>query len=727
MLIPLTLGLISGALLASTYLWTVLIGFMGLAVLFSCFLPHRPLKVALLAMALAIPYAEWRFQCKKPPLLWREHDNQLIQLTGQLKGIAHYQETGVRRLWQVEGHLIQLTLPYPIPNVQAGDTIQAQVRLKTPKSTINPGRDTRRLSLMQGIAITATVEGNVKLLKHEHTLDYYREQLHQYFYTKASTLPHLGLLEALVLGIKSGVGDKTIFQKTGTSHLMAISGMHIGLVTLWIALIFQKIMGLFPAFLHRFSSIHFGLMGALPVAVVYALLAGFGLPTQRALIMLLCVVGAKQCRRVLPPSTPLMGAMLLIVLWDPSAVQSLGFWLSCLAVACLLYVSRSRLPTQWGIFVGLTPLTVSYFHWMSGIALFSNLVAIPWVCGVVVPLALLALLSSSTLLLGLANHSAELFIQFLTLMAAVSAPIGGYFFPPLWSCVLAGLGALWLLCPSGFWGRGWGVVLFLPLLFPPRAVLPKEGFQVLVWDVGQGLLVSVQTQNHHLLYDVGPRYHGHSVAEEALIPYLKAQGVLQLDTLVISHFDEDHSGALAPILEAFFIQQRYSSDTQTDFGGQACQAGVHWTWDGVHFEFLHPPKNAHFASNNNFSCVLKVSTTEHSLLLTGDIEQEAEAALLHKSNPSSQSEVLIIPHHGSLTSSSPEFIEAVSPKLGIVTTGRYNPYHHPHYEVLARYQARGISFLNTGQIGAVEITFLPQEAFQTRLFNQGKMENLWYN
>ncbi len=723
MLIPLTAGLVGSALLASTYSLPILIGLMGLFAMGSYFLPSRFLKVFFITTLLAIPYAEWRFQRQKAPLIWQKNDNQLIQLTGQLTGIAQHQETGVRHLWQVDGHRIQLTLPSPAPNVQAGDTIQAFVRLRRPKFTINPSRDTRRLSLMQGISATATLEGPIHRLKQAHTLHYYREKLHQHLYTQATTLKHFGLLEALVLGIKSGVVDRPIFQKTGTSHLMAISGMHIGLVTLWVAFIFQKISLFFPTFLHRFSSIHIGTMVALPIAVLYALLAGFGLPTQRALLMLLCVFWAKQTRRILPPFIPLAWAMLGIVLWDPSAVQSPGFWLSCLAVACLLYVSHTRHPAQWGIFVGLTPITLLYFHWISGIALLSNGVAIPWICGVVVPLTLLAFLSDSTWLLGLADESADVLIQFLTLMASASTSLGGYFFPTVWTCMSAGLGAVWLLCPSGFWGRWGGALLFLPLLFPLRAFLPPEGFRVLIWDVGQGLSVWIQTQHHHLLYDVGPRYQGYSVLEETIIPYLKAQGVHTLDTLVLSHFDGDHSGALPPLLEAFPIQHRYSNQPKSEFGGQACWAGRGWTWEGVHFEFLHPMPGVHFASKNNLSCVLKVSTTDHSLLLTGDIEQEAEMALLHKSN---LSEVLVVPHHGSLTSSSQRFIAAVSPQLGIVSTGRYNPYHHPRPEILKRYTQQGIPLLDTGQVGAVEITFYPQEAFQTRLFNQGKIENLWY-
>jgi competence protein ComEC len=268
-------------------------------------------------------------------------------------------------------------------------------------------------------------------------------------------------------------------------------------------------------------------------------------------------------------------------------------------------------------------------------------------------------------------------------------------------------GAVWLLAPRGVPSRPAGVALMLPAfaLVPP-APAPGEAW-ITTLDVGQGLAVVVRTATRTLLYDAGPAYGPEADSGgRVVVPLLRGAGIERLDMMVLSHEDTDHLGGALTVLETFEVRALASSLPPAHAlnalvpEAARCAAGARWDWDGVRFEFLHPPPGWEVARRNNQSCVLRVQTAGGSMLLTGDIERLAEGNLLGKAL---KADVLLVPHHGSRTSSSEAFIEAVAPRWAVVTAGYRNRFGHPTREVLARYEQAGVRVLRTDLDGATEI------------------------
>jgi competence protein ComEC len=385
------------------------------------------------------------------------------------------------------------------------------------------------------------------------------------------------------------------------------------------------------------------------------------------------------------------------------------------AVALLLYVGNARLGerrgwrtqlkqwggTQWAVTLGSLPLLLLFFQQFSLVSPLANAVAIPFVSFVITPLALLFTVLPWPPILSLDHW---LLAQLMRVLEALAEwPLWQQAAPPLWTIFMALLGVVWLLLPRGFSARWLGLCLLLPALCwpPPR---PAEGEAwVEVLDVGQGLAVVVQTAAHALLYDSGPSYSADSDAGlRVVVPYLRAIGVRQLDTLVISHRDKDHSGGLASVQAALPVGRLLTS--YGGFGGEPCVAGQHWAWEGVHFTLLHPEADDYAQpkkKSNNLSCVLRVASAAGSVLLAGDIEAADERALLARAPEALRSSVLVVPHHGSTTSSTPGFVAAVGARAAVFSAGYRNPFRHPRPEILARYA--GSRLWRTDREGAVGI------------------------
>ena len=694
----------------------------------------RILKVLTAFSILGFLLAEWALWRYHPPAFLFPLENKTTTLKGEVVGIPDLSERVLRFDWKVQGVLIRVSWKNPSILVESGDQLAALVRIRKPPAYVNPTKDERRLWVSQGIVAVAEVKGSVERQGHRLTLDGVREWLHKKAQYYAGDLPYLGVIEALVLGVSRGISpaDRALFQSTGTSHLMAISGLHIALVAGFISLLL-KVLLRWRSYRWTQQPTHLlALLGGGVGAAIYAALAGFSLPTQRALIMIGVVILMVWRRREVSISSGLSLAVLMVLCFDPMAILNPGFWLSCTAVAWLLYSrGQSWWHVQAALLLGLAPFTLWYFHSTSLISPLTNALAIPWASFLVVPLSLIAFLllpffpTVAVKVMSLADALIGMGMQFLALCAQV--PLATWHATPsFWATVLAFLGAAWLLMPRGTPFRWMGVFLWLPLLFPLGQSLKPGEFKAVVFDVGQGLAVYVQTENHHLLYDVGPTMGmKQSAGDRVIAPFLQAHRIQALDAVVISHFDADHAGGLKAITEHFPIYQRWSSDMTQPFGGAYCQKGVSWEWDRVRFEFLHPAEGKIEKKRNNQSCVLKVSYGEHQLLLTGDIESPVEKRLLESDI---QAEVLLVPHHGSLSSSTEYFIRAVDPEWAIVTAGRYNRYRHPREAVLERYEVMGIPVLNTIDQGAIELHFVPHKRVQIQNYaEKGNLEKVWYD
>jgi competence protein ComEC len=504
---------------------------------------------------------------------------------------------------------------------------------------------------------------------------------------------------------------------------MSISGLHITMfATLAYALtyaLWRRIARLALAFPARKAAAIMGLSAAL----AYALLSGFSIPAQRTVYMLATVAGALLLSRRVAPSQLLAAALLVVLVLDPWAVMAPGFWLSFGAVALILYVSANRIGkphwlaeygrVQWAMMAGMVPPLLALFQQISLVSPIANAFAIPVVSFVVAPLAILGAAVPIDSVLWLAHGAMSLCMAALEWLNRLPDAVWQQHAPPAWSIALGMAGALWLLLPRGFPARWLGLFLLLPMfLVSPEA--PGEGaVRLVIFDVGQGLSVAAQTRDHVLLYDAGPDFPGEADSgNRILVPSLRAQGIAQLDALMLTHDDTDHTGGALSVMQAMPIGWMSSSLPQDSpivrqaANHQRCTDGQQWDWDGVHFEVLHPSQASYAddgISKNNRGCTLRISTGAHSVLLAADIEKDSEKRLLQLHPEKLRATLLVVPHHGSKTSSTPAFVQAVHPRYAVFTAGYRNRFGHPKAEVVERYRAIGAELLRSDEDGAVVV------------------------
>ncbi|MCA1977911.1 MAG: DNA internalization-related competence protein ComEC/Rec2, partial [Thiobacillus sp.] len=463
------------------------------------------------------------------------------------------------------------------------------------------------------------------------------------------------------------------------------------------------------------------LVAAVLAATAYALLAGFQVPAQRTLFMLLALAAAYWGRREARPFTALVWALFAVLLIDPWAVISAGFWLSFGAMAAILWVSFGRvgmpgrlagwIAVQGAVTLALAPALLLLFQQVSLISPLANAIAIPLVSGLVTPLALLGVIvpqlwQAAAWLLA---HLGSLLAWMSALPWATSARPA----PDGWALALALVGTVWILLPRGFPLRALGALLWLPLLFPARASLAPGDFVADVIDVGQGTSVLIRTARHALLYDTGPAFANSDAGERTVVPHLRATGVGELDGLIVSHDDNDHSGGLASVLRDVptgWLLHGLPAASPLLASAPAprrCVRGQRWEWEGVRFEILNPPPAAWREGgrrDNDFSCVLRVSRGARSLLVTGDAERRGELELLESDAPLAAT-VLVAGHHGSRTSSLAEFVARVRPQQVVFTVGYRNRFGHPHPQVAARFREAGGRILRSDRDGLIRFRF----------------------
>ena len=640
--------------------------------------------------------------------------------------------------------------------IHPGERWRLVVRLQRPHGNANPhGFDYEAWLLEQGVRATGYVRPagsrNERLDDWTPGAGYAIERARGYLRTRILAIlegePYAGVIVALVIGDQRGIDqdDWDVFNRTGISHLVSISGLHItmvaGLAAWIVASLWRRSFWTDAQLPLRLPAQKAAALAGATVALIYVLLAGFGVPAQRTFYMLAVVAAAVWCGRIASSSHVLCLALGIVVLLDPWAMLWPGFWLSFGAVAAILYACSGRLGertrgwragllvaarTQWAVTIGLAPLTLLLFGQISLVSPLANAVAIPVISLFVTPLALVGSILPSPLadlVLGVAHLAIEWLAWPLQRLAAPALAVWTAPAPSPWILALALFGTAWMLAPRG-WPQRWaGLAAWTPLLTQLPTAPPSGAFTVTAFDVGQGMALLVETRRHRLLYDTGPQYApGASGATRVILPYLRGRGIGRLDTLVVSHSDLDHVGGADAVLETLEVGElRSSLPSAHPLLGMAarrqrCLVGQGWEWDGVRFEMLAPDAASYANPRlkaNARSCVLRVSADGRAILLAGDIEAAQEAALLRMGAQRLRADVLLAPHHGSGTSSTAAFLQAVGPSLGIFQVGHRNRYRHPKKAVYERYAEHGIRRLRTDERGAVTLRFGPELRVET--------------
>lgn len=743
----------------------------------------RAALIALLACSLGFFHAAWQAERRLADRLPDEWQGRDIVVTGVVAGLPNIGERGQRFRFDVErvftphahvpAHLYLSTYADPhSPELapRAGERWKFTVRLKQPHGSSNPhGFDFELWALENDVRAVGYVHNSHKPVAGHPEGDNYRldaqadgiacrierwrEAARDHFAAVLGDAPYRGVLTALAVGDQSSIPQAQwrTFTRTGINHLVSISGLHI---TMLASLAFGLVYWLW----RRSARLTLWLparkaaaTAALLTATGYALLAGFGVPAQRTVYMVAAVAAALWLKRNFSLAQIFSIALLGVLLPDPWAVLSPGFWLSFGAVALIFYVTAHRvgqrhplekqdgwLPrarqrladalreyarVQWAMSIGLIPLLLGLFQQVSLVSPLANAFAIPVVSLVVVPLTLLAAALPLDAPLWLAHRLMEWTMIPLQWLDALPAAVWTQHAPPPWSVVIGMLGVLWILLPAGFPARWLGVLMLLPLFVNALEPPPPGVLRLIVFDVGQGLSVAALTRSHALLYDTGPDYAGEADSgNRILTPSLRALGISELDGLMVSHDDQDHAGGTASVLQALptgwlstplppnsppISAGRISAEPLPDaprIPTRLCRDGMSWNWDGVHFAVLHPASQvSRKPHDNDTSCVLRISTGGHHVLLTGDITKKSERRLLRDHPEQLDASLLVVPHHGSSGSSSDEFVAAVLPDYAVFTAGYRNRFGHPKPEILQRYADSGAELLRSDQNGAILI------------------------
>ena len=647
-------------------------------------------------------------------------------------------------------------LSQPRGELRAGQRWRFTLRLRQPHGNLNPHGFDYELNLFeQGVRATGYVrDAPPPELLHRaagYPVERLRQRVRDAIEASVPDRRAAGVLAALAVGDQGAIEreDWDLYRNTGIAHLVSISGLHITMFA-WLA-------GAVVAALWRRSARAMlwlavpqaARWGGLMFASAYAVFSGWGVPSQRTIWMLATVTLLQALGLRWPWLLVLLTAAVVVTAIDPWALMQAGFWLSFVAVGLLMASSnsvsaapapaagtgaagreaatgwrswparlwatvRADLRTQVIATLGLTPLTLVFFQQVSVIGFAANLIAIPLITLVITPLALLGV--ALVPLWAIGAWVVQQLNTALGWLAALPGAVWTVAAAPVWAQWAGIMAAVLVVMPLPWRARLLALPLAMPLLMPPRD-LPAEGrFDVIAIDVGQGTSVLLRTRSHLLVFDAGPQYSRDSDAgQRVLLPLLRGRGEARIDRLVLSHRDLDHVGGARSLLTALAVDELHSSleaghplrALAVKRGGAdvRCSAGQSWVWDGVRFEVLRPEiaDYERALKTNAMSCVLRVSEPRdggHSVLLTGDIEREQEAALVAMHGERLRSDVLIVPHHGSRTSSTGAFLDAVAPQLAVFQAGYRNRFGHPAPDVLARYRERGIAIVTSPQCGA---------------------------
>jgi competence protein ComEC len=639
----------------------------------------------------------------------------------------------------------------PVPEIAAGERWQLVVRLKRPHGTVNPhGFDLEAWLLENGFRATGYVRTDERNRREDpfagRATDFVlraRAAIRTRILAALPDAPYAGVIVALTIGDQRSIPEAQwrVFNRTGIAHLISISGLHVTVFAALAGGIAYALARRSVRLTTRLPARKIAAMAGVLFATLYVLLAGAGVPAMRTLMMLgVAALGLVLAR----PGTAAaiwLWALVAVLAWDPWAGLTPGFWLSFGAVGVLLYAGVGRLSsppprrpgarlvrtlragvrTQAVVTMALVPGTLALFQQVSLVSPIANALAIPVVTFAVVPLALGAIVVPFDAPWQVAHSVFAALMMPLEALAAAPAAAWQLQAPPAWAVAVALAGVALAAAPRGVPARALGFIAFLPLYFAQVAPPEPGAFRMTVLDVGQGLSIVVETHRHALVYDTGPRYHDEADAGGRLVaPFLRASGIRSLAGMVVTHQDSDHSGGALTLL-ALVPVDRFVSSLPADHailarraadGGstERCEAGQAWTWDGVRFSVLQPTPAQYAnprAKPNDLSCVVRIDSDHGTVLLTGDLEARGELELLRHDPAALKADVLLVPHHGSRTSSTPAFIAAVAPAIAVYTPGYRNRFGHPRPDVVARYDRAGIRSYRTDLDGALTFTFAP--------------------
>ncbi|MES3040287.1 MAG: DNA internalization-related competence protein ComEC/Rec2 [Pseudomonadota bacterium] len=704
---------------------------------------RRPLSVVCLAattLFLGMSYATWVAGAQLQSRLPSECEGKLMTVDGEIVGLPEPAEPlGVRfrfrplalqmascardkALWQLSWRDSAMPLP--------GERWRIRVKLKRPHGNLNPGGfDAERWQHAEGVSATGWLRGGQRLARAPPSIDLWRWHIRQHLLGQfPAQADAAGTVLALLTGDRVGISPVAWerYARTGVTHLVAISGVHITLVAWLVGHLFQAVWRRIPRALQYLSALRMGGLAGWLAAAGYVLLAGADVPAQRTLLMLGVIVLMRWLPGQFSGLQIWLTALAVVLLMDPLAVHAVGLWLSFGAVGLLMAAGmpigeeggwRAVLRAQWLATWGLLPLSLAIFSRVSWVSLPVNIIAIPLVTFVIVPLSMLGLLcwpwpTVTQIFWQLAVGLMQYLIYFLDWVAAL---------PGAWQALSLPAGSVWglvlalflLLMPRAMPGRVWAIFPMAWVIWPLAAV-PVGAVRMTLLDVGQGLSVLLQTRHHQLLYDTGPSLGPYADAGSRIIaPALREARISRLDLLIFSHDDLDHTGGGASVLAALPVQQVlgvWPSVIDVPARNTPCVAGQRWHWDGVQFDVLWPYPDIANVGDNNKSCVLRVQAGEHVLLLTGDLEAPGELYLAEKAPAQMlKADLLVLGHHGSKTSSTATFLDAVQPQEVIAAVGYRNRFKHPAKVVVQRLADKDIKGWRSDATGALIYDILPDE------------------
>jgi competence protein ComEC len=738
--------------------WGMGLGVLGCILLFKKQRWLRLISGFCVGIGYATLWVAWQSHQELPNL--REQQTLLVQ--GYVVGLPTSDATALQFEFETthlcetshcipHRSLLQLAWFKQSTMMNPGERWQLLVKVKHPHGFANPGGfDYELYQWQRGVVATGYVRPssqNYRLpgFQWTQTLNLIREKIKEHLLQQLKPSASQGIVMALLLGDRSQV-DPTVsqqFRDTGTSHLIAISGLHISLVAGFCFFLGKLLMKRYANGLLWIPAQYCGAFFALLGATAYSLLAGFSVSTQRAFVMVMVATMALLLKTTQPPITLLSCAALIVLLINPFSILSAGFWLSFSAVGMifLLMAHRNAQRNAWqniirlqlGLFFCMMPLTFWYFQQMSLLSWFANFFAIPWTSFVVVPLCLLGGIllpwtTASHQILLLAQKSIDGLILFLNWVDQHN-----YFFhnavtQPSQMLILA-LSLLLLATPRSWplkWLGGVWLVAFFLLQEPFKS--PTWLLRLTVLDVGQGLATVIETKHHTLLFDTGPQFSpGFDSGNAVIVPFLRTLRIHSLSQVLISHGDMDHRGGLPAVLAAYPHTPIMTSDPQLQRRyAQAtfCERGEQWQYDGVNFDILYPTPNSRYVANNS-SCVLRIRVGTTAILLPGDIERPAEQFLIEAEGAQLQAQILIAPHHGSKTSSTREFIRLIRPEVVVYPVGWLNRYGFPHRATQATYREIGAKSYQTSQTGAIQFILDANQSIIGPKLYRSQQQHLW--
>jgi competence protein ComEC len=610
------------------------------------------------------------------------------------------------------------------PELKAGQQWRLLLKLKPPWGRVNfQGADKERWLFSQGIGGLGTAYSGEQLAGAPILgldINVFRTSVINTIAGQLEGSRKRGIVQALATADRSAIApeDRRLLTATGTAHLLAISGLHVGLAAAGGMGLGRLLLWLTPQGVLYGLSFPIIMIFGLTTALLYSALAGYGLPTVRSVIMLCTTLAALLLSRSIHPFWVWLTCLALMTLANPFAPMEAGFWFSFTAVAALLAIFLPRMGVmtriqaafraQWAVILVLLPLSALFFSSFTPSAFAANLIAIPWVSLTIVPPVLVGVVLSAVSdlaagsLWGVAGEASELLFLYLEWLDALQGELEPLVPPSRLQAMLATLGAFLLLLPRGVTWRWAGVMLVLPLFLPAGIRATADELDVEVLDAGQGTAVILSSGGRTMLYDSGPGDgQGSDLVTSVILPALAVRGFNTLDQVIISHGDLDHAGGLASLLDRFGHVQYLGNLGAYHPGVSSCVEPRAWAWPGVSFRVIHPAPGLPYLGNDS-SCVISVETAAQSILLSGDISRHVENRLLLTGLE--QHGIVLVPHHGSSSSSSSNFLDRLSPDLAIATASLGNRFGFPRPEVQLRYQEAGAQLLSTGDCGAIRLS-----------------------